>query len=373
MKISFYYMKELKTNLENLKIKTKELGSLLRIEDKQKQLDQLIVQTKVEEFWEDSNRAVVINKQVSDLDTEIKNWLELRDDIEELIGLASVTGEEDTKSVQELVSKFSQLEQKYQSLEFLTLLSGRHDRNNVIMTIYSGAGGDEAQDWAAMLLRMYLRLAEVNDWSTSILDASLGSEAGYKTVTIEIKGKYAYGQLQGEAGVHRLVRLSPFDADHARHTSFAMVDVLPEFEDDEVRVEINDGDLRIDTFRSSGKGGQSVNKTDSAVRIVHLPTGIAVVCQNERSQAQNKELAMKHLRSRLQLMQEAEKEEEKQKLKGELTEAAWGNQIRSYVLHPYKLVKDHRTDYEEKDPEAVLDGKLVGFINDYLKYKRSHE
>ncbi len=359
--------------MTDLQVKTKELGRVLKIDEKREILKKLAIQSRAKNFWQDKERATAINKQLADLAATVDNWSGLLAEIDELIGLTSVAEVEDDKSVMALEQKFSELERRYKLLEFLTLFSGPHDRNNVIMTIYSGAGGDEAQDWAGMLLRMYLRLAETNGWTVVILDASPGAQAGYKTVTVEIKGKYVYGQLQGEAGVHRLVRLSPFDADHARHTSFAMVDVLPEFEDDEVEVEINEKDLRIDTFRASGRGGQNVNKTDSAVRIVHLPTGITVVCQNERSQVQNRLLAMKHLRSRLQLLAETAKEEEKQRLRGELTEAAWGNQIRSYVLHPYKLVKDHRASYEETDPGAVLDGQLDGFIINYLKHKTINE
>lgn len=366
-------MPEILSQLEGLRTKVNELKSVLKIEDKQNQLKSLTVETEAKDFWQDNQRAAWINKQLADLNEDINSWQELADKVEELLEFSQVVKEDDERLINEVKDKFKELKQQYKSFEFLTLFSGKHDKKSAILTIYAGAGGDEAQDWAAMLLRMYLRMAEQKGWKTSILDASRGSEAGYKSVVLEIKGKYVYGYLQGEAGVHRLVRLSPFNADHARHTSFAMVDVLPEFEDEEMEVAIKDDDLRIDTFRASGKGGQSVNKTDSAVRIVHLPTNITVVCQNERSQAQNKEMAMKYLRSKLQRLQELEREEEKKKLRGELTEAAWGNQIRSYVLHPYKLVKDHRSEYEEPDPDKVLSGSLDGFINEYLKYKRKNE
>jgi peptide chain release factor 2 len=360
-------MKELSSQLTKLSDKVVKLESILHIVAKQKILDNLTVQSEAKDFWSDQVKAADTNKKISDLTEEINNWTKLVSDIKDLHELLQLN---DKSILQDLRDRFALLANKYKTFEFLTLFNGKYDRDDAIVSIYAGAGGDEAQDWAAMLLRMYLRFAELKDWKVTIIDESRGSEAGYKSVVIQIKGKYAYGQLQGESGVHRLVRLSPFDADHARHTSFVMVDVLPELTDDEIKIEIDEKDLRIDTFRASGKGGQGVNKTESAVRIVHLPTNVVTTCQNERSQAQNKDTAMKHLRSRLQRLQEVEKEEEKQKLKGELTEAAWGNQIRSYVLHPYKMVKDHRTNFEIKDPSKVLDGGLDDFVNDFLHYNR---
>jgi peptide chain release factor 2 len=237
-----------------------------------------------------------------------------------------------------------------------------------MLALHAGAGGTESQDWANMLLRMYLRWAERNDYEAEALDVSPGEEAGIKSAIVEIKGDYAFGYLKGEHGVHRLVRLSPFDADHARHTSFVLVEVLPEAEET-VDLKINPEDLRIDTFRSSGPGGQHMQKTSSAVRITHLPTGMVATCQGQRSQHQNKEAALKVLYSRLLELDRKQREEERAKLKGERIEAAWGNQIRSYVLHPYKMVKDHRTDYEVHDAEAVLDGELDGFITAYLRSK----
>ncbi|MBL7022397.1 peptide chain release factor 2 [Patescibacteria group bacterium] len=361
-------MKEILSQLNELAEKASKLEDVLNIEDKQKEMDKLLVLTKSEDFWNDNEKAARVNKEMADLAEDINNWKDLNDGIKELEELMNLSDAKDVK--EDIEEKLKELNNKYNSFEFLTLFNSKYDKNNAILSIYAGAGGDEAQDWAAMLLRMYLRLAEKKNWQVNILDESKGAEAGYKSIVIEIIGKYVYGQLQGESGVHRLVRLSPFDADHARHTSFAMVDILPELNDEEVEVEIDDKDLRIDTFRSSGKGGQGVNKTESAVRIVHLPTGIMVTCQNERSQAQNKETAMKHLKSKLQRLQEVSAEEEKKKLQGEITEAAWGNQIRSYVLHPYKMVKDHRTNFEIKDPDKVLAGDLDEFINDYLHYKR---
>jgi len=246
-------------------------------------------------------------------------------------------------------------------------MSGEHDRDDALLSIHAGAGGTESQDWVAMLLRMYLRWAEDKGYKTEILDSLEGEEAGLKSVTVLIEGPYAYGYLRSERGVHRLVRLSPFDAAHRRHTSFALVEVMPNLDDD-IEVHINPEDIRMDVYKSSGAGGQHVQKNATAVRLVHIPTGIVVTCQNERSQMQNREMAMRILRGRLYELERQKREEEAARLKGEHVEAGWGNQIRSYVLHPYKMVKDHRTNYEVGNAEAVLDGHIDEFIEAYLRH-----
>ena len=296
-------------------------------------------------------------------------WRELEKkaaDLQEMIVLA--IGEEDYSLKEEIQLELKKLSSRFEQLESQQLFTGDYDSRNAMLALHAGAGGTESQDWANMLLRMYLRWAERHNYKAEVLDVSPGEEAGIKSAIVEIKGDYVYGYLKGEHGVHRLVRLSPFDADHARHTSFVLVEVLPEAEET-VDVKINPEDLRIDTFRSSGPGGQHMQKTSSAVRITHLPTGLVATCQGQRSQHQNKEAALKILYSRLLELDRKKKGEERAKLKGERIEAGWGNQIRSYVLHPYKMVKDHRTDYEVHDAEAVLDGELDGFIANYLRSK----
>jgi peptide chain release factor 2 len=285
-------------------------------------------------------------------------------DLLEMIALA--IAEEDYSLKEEIQLELKKLDSRFEQLESQQLFTGDYDSRNAMLALHAGAGGTESQDWANMLLRMYLRWAERHDYEAEVLDVSPGEEAGIKSAIVEIKGDYVYGYLKSEHGVHRLVRLSPFDADHARHTSFVLVEILPEAEE-AVDVKINPEDLRIDTFRSSGPGGQHMQKTSSAVRITHLPTGLVASCQGQRSQHQNKEAALKVLYSRLLELDNKNKEEERARLKGERIEAAWGNQIRSYVLHPYKMVKDHRTDYEVHDAEAVLDGELDGFITNYLR------
>ncbi len=283
-------------------------------------------------------------------------------DIGELMSLA----EEDDSIKAEVQVEIEQATVRLDDMEFQATLGGEFDNRNAILTIHAGAGGTESQDWAEMLMRMYLRWAERNGYATEVLDASPGEEAGIKSVVIAVSGDYATGYLKSEHGVHRLVRLSPFDADHARHTSFALVEVMPEAQDD-VDVKIAPDDLKVDTYRSSGPGGQHMQKTSTAVRLTHLPTGVVVTCQNERSQYQNKESAMKILLARLLELEMARREEEQARLKGERIDAGWGSQIRSYVLHPYKMVKDHRTDYQTGDTEAVLDGDIDGFIKAYLR------
>jgi len=297
----------------------------------------------------------------------VNAWRELEKgvvDLREMIVLA--IEEKDHSLEEEIQQELKKLNSRFERLESQQLFTGDYDSRNAMVALHAGAGGTESQDWANMLLRMYLRWAERHNYKAEVLDVSPGEEAGIKSAVLEIKGDYVYGYLKGEHGVHRLVRLSPFDADHARHTSFALVEVLPEAEGT-VDVKIASEDLRIDTFRSSGPGGQHMQKTSSAVRITHLPTGLVATCQGQRSQHQNKEAALRILYSRVLELDRENKEAERAKLKGERIEAGWGNQIRSYVLHPYKMVKDHRTDYEVHNAEAVLDGELDGFITNYLR------
>ncbi len=285
-------------------------------------------------------------------------------DIAELISLESEAG--GASLGVEIQAEIEQVASRLDELELQRALGGSYDSRNAMLAIHAGAGGVESQDWAEMLLRMYLRWAERRGYKTEVLDISPGEEAGIKSAVVEVRGDYSFGYLKSEHGVHRLIRLSPFDADHARHTSFALVELMPEAEAD-VDVRLPPEDLKIDTFRSSGPGGQHMQKTSSAVRVTHLPTGLTVTCQSERSQHQNKEIAFRILRARLLKRELARREEERAKLKGKHIVAGWGNQIRSYILHPYKMVKDHRTAYQTGDAEAVLDGELDGFITAYLR------
>jgi peptide chain release factor 2 len=297
----------------------------------------------------------------------VNSWRELEKGVVDLREMIVLAIEEDDQSLgEEIQRELRKLSSRFEQLESQQLFTGDYDSRNAMVALHAGAGGTESQDWADMLLRMYLRWAERHNYKAETLDVSRGEEAGIKSAILEIKGDYVYGYLKSEHGVHRLVRLSPFDADHARHTSFALVEVLPEAEG-AVDIKIAPEDLRIDTFRSSGPGGQHMQKTSSAVRITHLPTGLVASCQGQRSQHQNKEAALRILYSRLLEFDREKKEAERAKLKGERIEAGWGNQIRSYVLHPYKMVKDHRTDYEVHNAEAVLDGELDGFITNYLR------
>ena len=294
-------------------------------------------------------------------------WRELEKkvaDIAELIALASE--EEDSLLEAEIQSEIETIASRLDELELEMAFSGEYDARNAILAIHAGAGGTESQDWAEILLRMYLRWAERRGYKAEVLDVSSGEEAGIKSAIIGIDGEHAFGYLKSEHGVHRLVRLSPFDADHARHTSFVLVEVMPEAEAD-VDISLEPDDLKVDVFRSSGPGGQHMQKTSSAVRLTHLPTGLVATCQSERSQYQNKEIALKILRARLLEVELVKKAEERAKLKGKRITAGWGNQIRSYVLHPYKMVKDHRTDYETGNTDAVLNGELDDFINAYLR------
>ncbi len=304
-------------------------------------------------------------RRLSQANETVSTWRQIERaarDLRELAGLAR----DDEAMAAEVESEAQALSRRLDGLEFELSFSGPYDRRNAIVAIHAGAGGTESQDWAEMLLRMYLRWAERRGYQTDLLDVMPGDEAGIKSATLEINGRYAFGRLRSERGVHRLVRLSPFDADHARHTSFALVEVMPEAES-AADIAVNPEDLRIDVFRSSGHGGQNVQKNATAVRITHLPTGIVASCQNERSQHRNRESAMRVLEARLLERELDRQAEEQSRIKGQHVSAGWGNQIRSYVLHPYKMVKDHRTSFESSDPDAVLDGELDSFMEAYLK------
>ena len=302
-------------------------------------------------------------KQLSALREDVESWQTLRQRITDALELAKL---EDEGLRDDLETETEALEKSVAQREFYAMFSGEYDRGNAYLAVHAGAGGTDSQDWAEMLERMYLRWAENHGYETEVLDYSEGEEAGIKSVTIAVDGRYAYGYLRPEKGVHRLVRLSPFDAAHRRHTSFALVEVLPQVEDDDT-VEIDPNDLRIDTYRSAGAGGQNVQKNDTAIRITHIPSGIVVTCQNERSQTQNRVNAMRVLRARLLELKQQEQEEQMAELRGEFQKVEWGSQIRSYVLHPYQMVKDHRTDYETGNTQAVLNGDIDGFIEAYLR------
>jgi peptide chain release factor 2 len=306
-------------------------------------------------------------RRLSALKEETQSWRKLEQKVKDLMELVDISlQEEDASLVGEVRSEVDRVSAEVERLDFQLLLAGEYDHRNAILALHAGAGGTESQDWAEMLLRMYVRWAERRGFHTEVLDTSPGEEAGIKSAMLEIKGEYAYGYLRADHGVHRLVRLSPYDSDHARHTSFALVEVLPEA-DEATEVRISPEDLRVDTFRSSGPGGQNMQKTSSAVRITHLPSGLVVICQSERSQYQNKEIALKVLQARLLEQENAKRADERSKLKGEHQSAGWGNQIRSYVLHPYRMVKDHRTGVETGDTTAVLDGDLDEFMEAYLR------
>lgn len=322
-----------------------------------------------EGFFNDLVNSQKVLQKSKNLKTVVENYENLRKDLEDLSTLNALAIEENDESLVEEIGKgIYKLNKQIEKMKLASLLSGPYDKNNAILSLHAGAGGTEAQDWVEMLYRMYSRWAERNDFVIKELDYLAGEEAGIKSVTFMVIGTNAYGYLLGEKGVHRLVRISPFDANKRRHTSFASLDVMPEISDD-IEININPADLRVDTYRSSGAGGQHINKTESAVRITHIPTGVVVSCQNERSQIQNRETAMKMLKSKLFEIKERENLERIEDLKGDMKDIAWGSQIRSYVFQPYSLVKDHRTNFEVGNTLAVMDGEIDGFIDEYLKFK----
>jgi peptide chain release factor 2 len=339
--------------------------SVFDLTGKEERLVELQKQSEDPELWSDPESAQRLMREISSLKDEVEEWQSLRETLSDTLELAEL-GDESMHS--ELEAETTKIEADVAKREFEAMLSGPYDRGDALLAIHAGAGGTDSQDWAEMLQRMYLRWAERKGYETSILDTTFGEEAGIKSTTISVSGRYAYGYLRSEKGVHRLVRLSPFDSNHRRHTSFAMVEILPQVKED-AQVDINSDDLRIDVYRSSGAGGQNVQKNATAIRITHLPTGIVVSCQNERSQLQNKQNAMTVLRARLLELKQQEQEEKMAELRGEYQKAEWGSQIRSYVLHPYQMVKDHRDqiDYETGNTQSVLDGDLDGFIEAYLR------
>ena len=342
--------------------------SLFDIEKLENILQELEAETVKEEFWQkDSKETGKILAEIKQIKNKVVQYRKTEQETENLIELTELANLDNDEDVaKDIIKSTAKLENEVEKLELQTLLSGKYDKNNAILTLHPGAGGTESQDWAEMLYRMYTRWAVKNGYEVKELDYLEGEEAGVKSVTFEIIGENAYGYMKGEMGVHRLVRISPFDAGGRRHTSFASLEVLPEITDD-ISIDINPDDLRIDTYRASGAGGQHINKTSSAVRITHIPTNTVVACQSERSQIQNRETAMKMLKSKLLNLKEKEQQEPINELKGVQKDIAWGSQIRSYVFCPYTLVKDHRTNYEVGNVESVMDGNIDGFIEAYLK------
>jgi peptide chain release factor 2 len=342
------------------------LRSIFDLARKKDKLGQLERQTLAPDFWNDADAAQKIQKEHGQLQDVIRGWESKWHDFEETELLLEMAMEENDRDVEEEIAlKISEMAADLEDAETECMFSGEHDTSSAIISVHAGAGGTEAQDWVDMLLRMYLRWAETRGFKTVILDHLAGDEAGTKSVTFMVKGRYAYGYLRSELGIHRLVRISPFDTSGRRHTSFASVMVMPEL-DDSVDINVDEKDLRIDTYRASGAGGQHVNKTDSAIRITHLPTGVVVQCQNERSQHRNKDMAMKMLLSRLYELEKEKQAEQHEGLHGDKKGISWGSQIRSYVLQPYRMIKDHRTEFESGNVDSVLDGNLDSFIKAYL-------
>ncbi|WP_161595588.1 peptide chain release factor 2 [Thermotoga neapolitana] len=361
---------ETRTKIEELEKKFKDVLSIVNEEEVNRELKELEKKLSDPSVWDDQKKAREYTqklKRLKNISEDLKRVRSLFEDLEVAIELS----EEDMDMVNQVEEIVQDLEKAVKKLELEIILNGKYDPNNAYLSVHPGAGGTESQDWAQMLLRMYMRWAERKGFDVEIVEYQPGEEAGIKDATILIKGEYAYGYLKHESGVHRLVRISPFDAARRRHTSFASVNVIPEIEDD-VHIEIKPEDLKIETFRASGHGGQHVNKTESAVRITHIPTGIVVTCQNERSQHQNKQTALKILKARLYQLELEKKRKEIQEIQGELKDISWGNQIRSYVFHPYTLVKDHRTGVETSNVDAVMDGDIDIFIEAELVYFARH-
>ncbi|MBN2004881.1 MAG: peptide chain release factor 2 [Anaerolineae bacterium] len=357
-------MSDLTERLENLASRIEAIWRRLDLPGKIKEVETLEQQAANPVLWDDPALARETMQRLAVLQEDVGYWSTLYQGIKDTHELDAL---EDESLFQDLQQDTERLERELDEAEFRLLLGGSHDQDDAILAIHAGAGGTDSQDWAAMLLRMFLRWAEQRDFKTEVYDSTEGEGAGVKSVTVGIRGRFAYGYLRSERGVHRLVRLSPFDAAHRRHTSFVLVEVWPDL-GDTVQLQLNPDDLQIDTFKASSAGGQHMQKNETAVRITHKPTGIIVACQNERSQTQNRETALRILRARLAVIEEEKRRQQMDVLKGEHVDAGWGNQIRSYVLHPYQMVKDHRTDYETGNIQAVLDGDLDAFMEAYLRH-----
>ncbi len=365
-------MHDLVTSLQALNTKLHDLRAILRLDEKETQIAALQAEASNPDFWKDQENAQKKSKKLSFLENEVQQWKKISQTVSDLLEMAQMDeADKDVNLREDIEKQFVSIQKEINDLEFHALMDGKYDDHGAIVAIHAGAGGTEAQDWASMLTRMVFRYCEKKDWKTNMLDESRGQEAGIKSVVFRVEGPYAYGHLKSEHGTHRLVRISPFNADKLRQTSFANIEVIPELEESDTSFEIDPKDLRIDVFMAGGKGGQSVNTTYSAVRIVHLPTNITVQCQNERSQLQNREVAMRVLKSKLLKLKEEEMQKEKLELRGEYKSAEWGNQIRSYVLHPYHMVKDIRTRHETADTEAVLDGEIDAFVEAYLRWVKA--
>jgi peptide chain release factor 2 len=359
-------MNDIVKQLENLLADIKDLQSKVNVNQKQQRILELEDKMQIDGFWNDNETAQKITQEHNDLKTFVDFWTSLEKSTTELIELIKSNTDESETTLTYLKQQVEEIQKRYNDNRLVLLLSKKYDDHNAVFSIHAGAGGTDAQDWADMLLRMIMRYCERKNFKTEVIDISKGAEAGIKSITVQVHGPFAYGMLKSEAGVHRLVRQSPFNPAHTRETSFALLELIPLLEESE-SITLDPKDLDIEATTSSGAGGQSVNTTYSAIRITHKPTGIKVSIQNERSQHQNKELAMKILTAKVQALEDEKLAKEKKELRGEYKSAEWGNQIRSYVLHPYKLVKDHRTDFESTDPDSVLSGKLDDFAEKYLE------
>lgn len=364
---------QIRYTLNSFREPLETLSGSLALEVKKERIEQLELDMEAPGFWDNVEESQKVMKEVKGLKSIVEDYKDLKtkfEDVETLLDMAEE--DEDEELLDEASQTMDEFQKKYEQLRISTLLTGDYDKNHAILTLHAGAGGTESCDWVSMLYRMFTRWAAKKGYSTEVLDYLDGDEAGIKSVTVEIKGENAFGYLRSERGVHRLVRISPFNAAGKRQTSFASCDVMPKIEED-LEVEIADEDIRIDTYRASGAGGQHINKTDSAIRITHLPTGIVVQCQNERSQHKNKDQAMKMLKTKLFLLKEQQHLEKLSDIRGDVVDNGWGSQIRSYVLQPYTMVKDHRTNEESGNPTAVLDGNLDDFMNAYLAWENQQE